>query len=340
MAIQNRRGAYSDFDPQKMVPGEWAIVTSGDPNSERGKAVYIAFDVGDVERMATYEDMLENIDSATSDIQEQFTEDVSTAIADANDAVTSIRNNVTNFLNRGERTLRELANDSGEATYATRVAITNANSAANAAITAAAQAQAIIDAGGAVTTWNGRAGAVAPQAGDYHAGQITYQSSNVGTALLNLSSNYATLNNKIGDTAIQNKFGSSIISVALNSVVNELFHAVIIQDIEVQITYAAGTIGTRGAVVSVCDASTTGESGANYIVAAAYVYKHQNSSSFSATIGRNYSTNKIYVAAHRASTGAADAPVTVRVVWLKQTTDNYFNQLVTLQNGETIEEYM
>lgn len=340
MAIQNRRGAYNDFDPQKMVPGEWAVVTSGDPNSERGKAVYMAFDVGDVERMATYEDMLENIDSATSDIQEQFTEDVNTAIADANDAVTSIRNNVTNFLNSGELRLRELANDSSEATYATRVATTNANSAATAAIDAATQAQAIIDASDAVTTWNGRAGAVAPQAGDYQASQITYQSSNVETELLNLSSKYTSLNNKIGNTAIQNKFGSSIISTALNAIVNELFHAIIVQDIEVQITYAAGTIGTRGAVVSVCDASTTGQSGANYIVAAAYIYKHQNSSSFSATIGRNYSTNKIYVAAYRANASAADAPVTVRVVWLKQTGNNCFGPLVTLQTGETIEDYM
>ena len=53
MAIQNRRGAYSDFDPQKLVPGEWAVVQSGDPNSESGKAVYMAFDVGDVQRMAS-----------------------------------------------------------------------------------------------------------------------------------------------------------------------------------------------------------------------------------------------------------------------------------------------
>ena len=333
MAIQNRRGAYNDFDPQKMVPGEWAVVTSGDPNSERGKAVYMAFDVGDVERMATYEDMLENIDSATSDIQEQFTEDVNTAIADANDAVTSIRNNVTNFLDSGELRLRKLENEGAEAIYATRVARINANSAANAATTAAAQAQAIIDAGDAVTTWNGRAGTVTPQAGDYDAGQITYQSSNVGTTLL-------SLNNKIGNTAIQNKFGSSIISTALNAIVNELFHAIIVQDIEVQITYDTGTIGTRGAVVGVCDASTTGQSGANYIVAAAYIYKHQNSFLFSATIGRNHSTNKIYVAAYRASASAANAPVTVRVVWLKQTGNNCFGPLVTLQTGETIEDYM
>ena len=65
MAIQNRRGNYADFDPQKMVAGEWAVVQSGDPNSTRGKAVYMAFNVGDIERMATYEDMQENIVSAT-----------------------------------------------------------------------------------------------------------------------------------------------------------------------------------------------------------------------------------------------------------------------------------
>lgn len=64
MAIQNRRGVYSDFTPSKMVPGELAVVQSGDPNNTSGKAVYAAFGAsGDVKRLAT-EDDLGSVDTA------------------------------------------------------------------------------------------------------------------------------------------------------------------------------------------------------------------------------------------------------------------------------------
>lgn len=64
MAIQNRRGVYDKFDPQKMVPGEWAVVISGDEHAIDGKAVYMCFAAGNVKRMATYEDMKENVAAA------------------------------------------------------------------------------------------------------------------------------------------------------------------------------------------------------------------------------------------------------------------------------------
>ncbi len=67
MAIQGRRGIYMDFDPQKLLPGEWATVTSGDPHAADGRAVYMCFAAGDVKRMATYEDMVENIQEASGD---------------------------------------------------------------------------------------------------------------------------------------------------------------------------------------------------------------------------------------------------------------------------------
>jgi len=53
MAIQNRRGAYTNFDPTKMKPGEFAIVQSGDPNSTDGKAVYICTTTGTVIRLVS-----------------------------------------------------------------------------------------------------------------------------------------------------------------------------------------------------------------------------------------------------------------------------------------------
>lgn len=78
MAIQMRRGAYDDFDPTKMVAGEWAIVTSGDPNTASGRAVYHCFVAGQVERIASYVDAAqiiinaipETVDALTAAVQE------------------------------------------------------------------------------------------------------------------------------------------------------------------------------------------------------------------------------------------------------------------------------
>ena len=61
MAIRNRRGPYNKFDPTKLLPGEWAVVLSGDPHASDGLACYMCFAPGTVKRMATYEDMVDNI---------------------------------------------------------------------------------------------------------------------------------------------------------------------------------------------------------------------------------------------------------------------------------------
>ena len=59
MAIQNRRGAYTDFDPSKLLPGEYAIVLSGDPSDDNGYAVYICLASGTVKRLV-FSDQLED----------------------------------------------------------------------------------------------------------------------------------------------------------------------------------------------------------------------------------------------------------------------------------------
>lgn len=64
MAIQMRRGAYVNFNPAKLMPGEWAVVVSGDSGAKDGKAAYICFAAGSVKRMATYEDMVDNVHNA------------------------------------------------------------------------------------------------------------------------------------------------------------------------------------------------------------------------------------------------------------------------------------
>lgn len=210
MAIQNRRGTYNNFDPQRLVPGEWAVVLSGDPNSSRGRAVYMAFEAGDVERMATYEDMEENIESAVTDIQTQFTSELTTKISAAN---TATQNAVS--------------------------ATQDAQYAAQAAQDAADAAQAIIDAGDAVTSWNGRAGIVTPQAGDYNANQITYRSTNVDSAINVNYSLITTAQNNI--TTLQN---------SLAALRTELASLIYYEDVTVTVSYEAGTIGSRGAAIN------------------------------------------------------------------------------------------
>ena len=172
MAIQNRRGNYTDFDPQKLVPGEWAVVLSGDPNSDRGRAVYMAFDVGEVERMATYEDMVENIDSATSDVQEQFTQEVIDTL-----------NNVNAFIDTNQNTVDQWITNMGTAITDAEQATATATTAAQTAEDAAESVQSIIEGASAVVSWNNRVGLVEPEAGDYNSSQIIHGTETVADAL-------------------------------------------------------------------------------------------------------------------------------------------------------------
>ena len=114
MAIQTRRGDYANFDPAKMLPGELATVTSGDPGADDGRSVYACFAAGDVKRMATYEDMQENIDQATRDIQEDFTEQLAQKISQA-DQVISEAQTAASQANQAKSDADEAADRANEA---------------------------------------------------------------------------------------------------------------------------------------------------------------------------------------------------------------------------------
>ena len=79
MAIQMRRGEYKDLNTEKLLPAEWAVVLSGDPKAKDGKAAYLCFKAGDVKRIATYEDMEENIEEASGVIAEKAAEKAASA---------------------------------------------------------------------------------------------------------------------------------------------------------------------------------------------------------------------------------------------------------------------
>ena len=225
MAIQNRRGAYVDFKPNKMVSGEWAIVLSGDPNAVSGQSVYIAFNNSQVKRMATYEDMVENINIATADIQaelrsgvEEAIGDIKTAISDAQAAVTTMEGQITLAIADADDRISAIeaeyedlviADEArlGDMQYQIDVAVAtaaNATSAANEAaadaLEAAEEAREIIEQGSVASVF-GRAGIVVAQAGDYDSTQITHD---VGVSVADAISSLETLTDgkvdKSGDT--------------------------------------------------------------------------------------------------------------------------------------------
>lgn len=88
---------------------------------------------------------------------------------------------------------------------------------------------------------------------------------------------------------------------------------VVTEDVTISITYAAGTIGTRGAAVS---CGSTEKAGHTYI--GATVLDNRNTSVFNLSLARNVSTGTVNAVAYRATGNAvSDASVTVRKVWLK-----------------------
>lgn len=79
MAIQLRRGIFDRFDPTKMLPGEFAVVVSGDPRTVDGRSVYICFSAGTTKRLATWEDMAGDLANAFEELEAEFSSDMTTA---------------------------------------------------------------------------------------------------------------------------------------------------------------------------------------------------------------------------------------------------------------------
>jgi hypothetical protein len=89
-------------------------------------------------------------------------------------------------------------------------------------------------------------------------------------------------------------------------------HPFIYELVTVSITYSEGTIGTRGAAVSI---GSTSRNGYTYIGAA--ISDHKNTAQFSVDIVRNSDNKVASVIAYRASTSAvSNASVTVCKMWM------------------------
>ena len=79
MAIQMRRGNKADFDPSKMLPGEWAVAIDSDTQNQ---IVWMCFRAGVVKRMGTYEDFKEQIREATTEIKNEYKEEFQTILGE------------------------------------------------------------------------------------------------------------------------------------------------------------------------------------------------------------------------------------------------------------------
>lgn len=81
-----RRGEYSKFDAESMLPGEWAVVLSGDTSAIDGKAVYICTSAGVTKRMATIDDLAMVAANANPEVFDQIRTALVNALSDIRDA--------------------------------------------------------------------------------------------------------------------------------------------------------------------------------------------------------------------------------------------------------------
>lgn len=138
MAITMRHGPYNKFDPQKLRTGEIAVVTEGDPHASDGKAIYQCFSPGDVKRMATYEDMADQIEEAGGEVIDNHIEEkVGTALKACEDATKAAQDAKTNA--------DKAVSSANTAASSASTAANTANKAAEAASKAAEDCKNLID---------------------------------------------------------------------------------------------------------------------------------------------------------------------------------------------------
>lgn len=87
--MMQRRGAYADFNPLNALPQEFQVITSGDPNTDDGKAIYIAIEAGDIRRLISSNEVPGIIDKAYQEVLSDIDEDIEAAKAATAAAKTS-----------------------------------------------------------------------------------------------------------------------------------------------------------------------------------------------------------------------------------------------------------
>lgn len=88
MAIQMRRGLRKDFDPNKMLPGEWAVSID---SSTSNQIVWMCFATGVCKRMGTYEDFQNMVYQATGEIIERYEENFGKILAEVKEVANDVK---------------------------------------------------------------------------------------------------------------------------------------------------------------------------------------------------------------------------------------------------------
>ena len=166
-----RRGEYSKFDAESMLPGEWAIVLESDPNGTGGRSLYMCFSPGVVKRIATAEDMatiIANENAAITDAEKKRVAAENSRVSaesaretkqasnnsaqtsnnnaqSSNNSAQSSNNSAQAKNNADQAQNNAAAKACASATDAAKAATSNANSAAGSADEAAADARKAAD---------------------------------------------------------------------------------------------------------------------------------------------------------------------------------------------------
>ena len=108
MAIVLRGGAYKDFDPNKLLAKELAVILEGDPRASNGRSLYVCYKPGIVKQIATYEDMVEFLKASMSDTSEQIAEELARQLTENLLSATNAANNAAEAANAEVQTISEL----------------------------------------------------------------------------------------------------------------------------------------------------------------------------------------------------------------------------------------
>ena len=138
MAIQMRRGLRKDFNPAKMLPGEWAVSID---SSTSNQIVWMCFAPGVVKRIGTFEDLEAELDPYKEAV-ESYAEDAagSASLASAS------AENAESYAEQAQTDSLAATSAAETATSAAETAVTAAGTATTAAGAAEASAQTASDA--------------------------------------------------------------------------------------------------------------------------------------------------------------------------------------------------
>ena len=159
MAIVMRKGRPEDFDPTKMLPGEFAVTMGTD---RRARKLYICFAPGIVKQLGTYEDFEDQIQDAADAIKQQylmaFNEILTQIEADKNTAAEEY-SYVVNFKNALDKTyMPDITKSVNAAASSAKAAATSESNAGTYKNSAASSATAASNSAKAAATSESNAG--------------------------------------------------------------------------------------------------------------------------------------------------------------------------------------